>query len=194
MAARMKNLFVTTSALLALLAAGLSAAEDPETWKWNDPKELRLPGLRHETIEGASMKRTVGYCIYLPPQYEQEPERRFPVVFFLHGAGGTESSDAPGFARLVQAEVTAGTIAPVIYVFPQRRQDQRLSRLDECEREDGDAAHPRTAAPYRPRVSHAREIGDARHLRLLDGRGRRAATVAPVSRIVRLGGVAGSGH
>jgi enterochelin esterase-like enzyme len=91
--------------------------EDPATWKWNDPKELKIPGLRHETIESASMKRTVGYCIYLPPQYEKEPERRFPVVFFLHGAGGTESSDA-GFAGLVHKDVTEGTIPPGIYVFP----------------------------------------------------------------------------
>ena len=113
----LKNPGCTALALLPLLAIGLCAAEDPETWKWNDPKELKMPGLRHETIESASMKRTVGYCIYLPPHYEQEPERRFPVVYFLHGAGGTESSDAPGFARLVHAEVTAGTIAPVIYIF-----------------------------------------------------------------------------
>ena len=63
------------------------------------------------------MKRSVGYNIYLPPQYENEPTRRFPVVFFLHGAGGTESSDA-GLAYTVHAEVKAGTIAPVIYVFP----------------------------------------------------------------------------
>jgi len=114
----MKNSFAAMLGALALLTTTLFAAEDPESWKWNDPMELNIPGLRHETIESASMKRAVGYCIYLPPQYEKEPERRFPVVFFLHGAGGTESSDAPGFARLVHVEVTAGTIAPVIYVFP----------------------------------------------------------------------------
>jgi endo-1,4-beta-xylanase len=63
------------------------------------------------------MKRTVGYNIYLPPQYEQEPSRRFPVVYYLHGSTGTESSDA-GLARHVHAEIVAGRIAPVIYVFP----------------------------------------------------------------------------
>ena len=94
----LENPGCTALVLLSLLATSLSAAEDPEIWKWNDPKELNIPGLPHETIESASMKRTVGYCICLPPQYEKEAERRFPVVFFLHGAGGTESSDA-GFAR-----------------------------------------------------------------------------------------------
>jgi enterochelin esterase-like enzyme len=90
---------------------------DPTTWKWNDPKDLNIPGMHHGTIESASMKRTVGFNIYLPPQYEQEPARRFPVVYFLHGSTGTESSDA-GFARYVHAEVVAGSIDPVIYVFP----------------------------------------------------------------------------
>jgi len=63
------------------------------------------------------MNRTVGYQIYLPPQYESEPDRRFPVVYFLHGAGGNESSDA-GLSARVAAEITAGRIQPVIYVFP----------------------------------------------------------------------------
>jgi len=63
------------------------------------------------------MKRTVGFSIYLPPQYEKEPNRRFPVVYFLHGATGTESSDT-GLARYVDAAIASGRIAPVIYVFP----------------------------------------------------------------------------
>lgn len=96
----------------------LSGAEsDPSEWKWNDPRDLGISGLKHESFESASMDRTVGYQIYLPPQYEAETERRFPVVYFLHGAGGTESSDA-GLAARVNAEIKAGRIAPVIYVFP----------------------------------------------------------------------------
>jgi enterochelin esterase-like enzyme len=39
------------------------------------------------------------------------------VVYFLHGSTGTEGSDA-GLARYVDAAISAGRIAPVIYVFP----------------------------------------------------------------------------
>lgn len=92
-------------------------AADTEAWKWNDPKDLGIPGLHHVTLESASMNRTVGFNIYLPPHYVSESDRRFPVVFFLHGAGGTESSDA-GLAHHVHAEIVAGRIPPVIYVFP----------------------------------------------------------------------------
>jgi enterochelin esterase-like enzyme len=91
--------------------------KDPDTWRWNDPRDLGIPGLRHGTIESASMRRTVGFNIYLPPQYEKEPGRRFQVVYYLHGATGTESSDA-GLARNVDAAISSGRIAPVIYVFP----------------------------------------------------------------------------
>jgi enterochelin esterase-like enzyme len=119
--------FLKPAAMLALLwllllpvakAADVAPEEtDPNTWKWNDPQDLKIPGMHHGTIESASMKRTVGFNIYLPPQYEKEPARRFPVVYFLHGSTGTESSDA-GLARYVDAEIAAGRIGPVIYVFP----------------------------------------------------------------------------
>jgi enterochelin esterase-like enzyme len=103
--------------IAAIAADGARKVSDPNTWKWNDPRDLKIPGMQHGTIESASMKRTVGFNIYLPPQYEQEPGRRFPVVYYLHGSTGTESSDA-GFARYVHAEIVAGSIDPVIYVFP----------------------------------------------------------------------------
>jgi len=105
-------------AALAIVAAGMAeAASDPDSWTWNDPREFTIPGLQHQTFESEAMKRTVGFCIYRPPQYEREPERRFPVAYFLHGSGGTESSDA-GLAGNVHAAVAAGIIPPIIYVFP----------------------------------------------------------------------------
>jgi endo-1,4-beta-xylanase len=105
----------------AMVLGRASAADpdpkDPDTWRWNDPRDLGIPGLQHGTIESAAMRRTVGFNIYLPPQYEKEPSRRFPVVYFLHGSTGTESSDA-GLARYVDPEISTARIAPVIYVFP----------------------------------------------------------------------------
>jgi enterochelin esterase-like enzyme len=102
---------------IAKEADGAPEMTDPNTWKWNDPQDLKISGMHHCIIESASMKRTVGFNIYLPPQYEKEPARRFPVVYFLHGSTGTESSDA-GLARYVHAEIVAGSIDPVIYIFP----------------------------------------------------------------------------
>lgn len=48
-------------------------------------------GVTHHTFLSGSMKRDVGYCIYLPPGYEKDTERRYPVIYHLHGAGGNET-------------------------------------------------------------------------------------------------------
>ena len=115
---------VTATWLMFLLAQyccavwTTSAAEqNPENWKWNNPKNLNIEGLAHQTFECISMNRVVGFQIYLPPQYASQGNRRFPVVYFLHGAGGNESSDA-GLSARVRSEILAKKIEPTIYVFP----------------------------------------------------------------------------
>src|SRR5690606_31552502 len=41
-----------------------------------------------------------------------------PVIYFLHGMGGSEASDAAGFSSRVAAAIERGDIPPVICVFP----------------------------------------------------------------------------
>lgn len=86
--------------------------------KWNNPDGPAVSGMTHGVIKSPSMGRDVGYNVWLPPQYNTENSKRFPVVYFLHGAGGNENSDAGGFSGMVQREITAGKIPPVICVFP----------------------------------------------------------------------------
>lgn len=38
------------------------------------------------------LKRAVRYCVFLPPSYDVEKTRRFPVLYFLHGLGDNEQS------------------------------------------------------------------------------------------------------
>lgn len=63
------------------------------------------------------MNREVGYGLFLPPQYEENPQRRFPVVYYLHGGRpGSESRSiylAPYLYEAMKNEETQ----PVIYVF-----------------------------------------------------------------------------
>jgi len=68
-------------------------------------------------FHSAAMDLDVGYNVFLPMGYA-DSKRKYPVVYFLHGAGGTESSDAGGFSGLIQKEVDAGKCPPVICVFP----------------------------------------------------------------------------
>lgn len=58
----------------------------------------------------------VSYHVYLPAQYAREPQRRFPVVYWLHGSGG----GVGGIPRLVQhvdAAIAAGQVQPFIVIF-----------------------------------------------------------------------------
>lgn len=36
------------------------------------------------------MRREVPYCVLLPPSYDKQKDRRYPVLYFLHGLGGNE--------------------------------------------------------------------------------------------------------
>lgn len=42
--------------------------------------------LLDEKLE-TSVKETLKYYLYYPPEYELEPEKKFPVLLFLHGGG-----------------------------------------------------------------------------------------------------------
>jgi enterochelin esterase-like enzyme len=59
------------------------------------------------------------YRVYLPPDYQRSPQKRYPVLYMLHGAGGnyTEWTDSflPEQADRLMA---AGEIPPMIVVMP----------------------------------------------------------------------------
>jgi S-formylglutathione hydrolase FrmB len=53
-------------------------------------------GFAEERVQCGSLPSTilphpVGYCALLPPGYDAQPAKKFPVVYFLHGLGGDQS-------------------------------------------------------------------------------------------------------
>jgi len=64
------------------------------------------------------MGHDVGYVVWTPPGYDAKAERRYPVIYFLHGAGGNESADAAGFSGQVAAAIAKGILPEVLCVFP----------------------------------------------------------------------------
>jgi len=103
--------------LAFLLAAAAAAAQErPREVKWNNPDGPKLAGVTHGSFRSPSMDVEVGYNVYLPPAYAGSA--RFPVIYFLHGAGGNENSDAGGFSGLVAKLAEEKKIPPAICVFP----------------------------------------------------------------------------
>ena len=44
------------------------------------------------TVPSTTLKRSVRYCALLPPSYDTDKTRRFPVLYYLHGLGDNEQS------------------------------------------------------------------------------------------------------
>jgi S-formylglutathione hydrolase FrmB len=91
---------------LSLFAAALLAATPAEA-----------------TIIKASMfspsnDRDIQFRVYTPPGYNAKSATRYPVVFSLHGEGGTPSQRAANYAPTLDQEINNGTIMPMIWVFP----------------------------------------------------------------------------
>jgi poly(3-hydroxybutyrate) depolymerase len=78
--------------------------------------EIKAPGVSFHTFESVAAKTTVSYHVYVPPAYDREPERRFPVVYWLHGSGG----GLPGIPKVAAhfaAAIEAGKTPPCLVVF-----------------------------------------------------------------------------
>jgi enterochelin esterase-like enzyme len=105
--------------LHAQQAKAKSKANQANTYDmWVTSPVPQLPaGVTHHTFTSASMKREVGYCIYLPPGYEKDEDRRYPVICHLHGAGGNETRSVYS-ATVLHEGILAGKLPEIIMVFP----------------------------------------------------------------------------
>ena len=95
-----------------------SAPNNADTVWVNEPKPGSLPaGMSHHTYFSKSMNHDVGYCIYLPPGYEKDQNKRYPVIYNLHGAGGNELHGQQS-AEVLQEGILAGKWPAMILVMP----------------------------------------------------------------------------
>jgi enterochelin esterase-like enzyme len=77
----------------------------------------RAPRVESHTFESNAAKANVSYHLYTPEIYDSEKERRFPVLYWLHGSGGGRAGIAPVSAWFVAA-IREGKIPPMLVVFP----------------------------------------------------------------------------
>jgi endo-1,4-beta-xylanase len=83
---------------------------------WVDPDDFEIAGTRYKTFPSMTAGSDVSYLIYLPPSYVAEPTRRFPVVYWLHRADGSQRTGAP-FVALVDRAIRAGSLKPLMIVL-----------------------------------------------------------------------------
>src|SRR6478736_2919526 len=73
-----------------------------KTWPepvWVDPNQSDSNGARYHTFASKTIGGEVSYHIYLPPQYDEQHSRRFPVIYWLHGLGGNQRGGTGTFGK-----------------------------------------------------------------------------------------------
>jgi enterochelin esterase-like enzyme len=101
-------------------AASEAAPETPEDEEdaplWVTPA-VKSPRVEHRVFDSASTGTKVSYHIYTPVIYDKEKDRRFPVLYWLHGSGGGLEG-IPYLARYFDTAIRTGRTLPMIVVFP----------------------------------------------------------------------------
>jgi enterochelin esterase-like enzyme len=114
--------WVPRASLLAVAAVAVGAAPSvpaaPRTappLQWLTPA-VDAPRVSYHGFESRAAGTRVSYHLYTPAAHARDPERRFPVVYWLHGSGGGVQG-IPQLARLVDEAIEAGRVPPFLVVF-----------------------------------------------------------------------------
>ena len=69
------------------------------------------------TLNGMQQRRM---SVYLPAEYDSNPDKRYPVLYLLHGSGGDENSwlDMGRLAQIMDNMLAEGKCLPMIVVMP----------------------------------------------------------------------------
>jgi len=91
----------------------------------NPPRFDQVQDVPHGTLQIRSYmstpyKKQRDLYVYLPPQYDREPSRRFPVLYLRHGNGDDEAAwTIEGRAGVILENLIAeGKAVPMIIVMP----------------------------------------------------------------------------
>src|SRR4051794_4322852 len=112
------------AALCVVLSGQARAADDGASDK-ADPR----PGQHAHTFEfKGNQPMTLGYLLYLPPEYGKDPKKTWPVILFLHGSG--EKGDGKSEINKVKLHGPPKVVEhkkdfPFIVISPQCPTDQR---------------------------------------------------------------------
>ncbi len=71
-------------------------------------------------IESALLSSPLTYQVYTPPCYQSDPDRRYPVLYLLHGYGYSEDQWIRlGVVDFADRLIASGDIQPLLIVLPQ---------------------------------------------------------------------------
>lgn len=81
---------------------------------WVNPPEVLPPNTKHGTFNSPSMGFEVGYSIYVPDSSEVRTSP-YPVVYWLHGRGGSEAHVQP--IPVLHSAIEQNRVEPIVLVI-----------------------------------------------------------------------------
>ena len=102
--------------LAATCSAAVLLAQNPVIGPWVDPVKDEPSGTHYKTFHSAIIDAEVSYLVWLPPDYEASPGKRYPVIYWLHGGGGTQRNGA-FFVQIYEAAMKRGVAPPAIVML-----------------------------------------------------------------------------
>lgn len=99
------------------------SAEARPAARWLEPKRDEPAGTRYQTFFSPAVQQHVSYQAYFPPGYDTDLERRYPVVYWLHGLNGDQWRGVPFTAQLDLA-IKAGLAPAMIVILANGMRDR----------------------------------------------------------------------
>ncbi|HWS28265.1 MAG TPA: alpha/beta hydrolase-fold protein [Xanthomonadales bacterium] len=101
-------------ALVLCTMPGLAlAGSAPPVWV---TAPVNAPNVSQQVFVSQAVGAPVSYHVYLPDAYAEHPQRRFPVLYWLHGSDSVTAGIAQ-VSAIFDAAIAAGHIPPLILVF-----------------------------------------------------------------------------
>ncbi len=80
--------------------------------------------IENQQIETELLPEPLVFRVYLPPCYDQQPERAYPVLYLLHGQTYTDDQwDRLGVDEIADRLIAIGEIPPFMIVMPLEQDD-----------------------------------------------------------------------
>jgi S-formylglutathione hydrolase FrmB len=99
---------------LFLLVTGL-CAQQKHVWVL---PEADAPRLQRVLFDSKAAGEPVSCYVFTPESYDAAKEQRFPVLYWLHGSGGSSPASAAQVVQRYGEAMLTGKIPPMIMVFP----------------------------------------------------------------------------
>lgn len=107
--------FLSLPAVLMLTPLAALHAQEPSRWVL---PETDAPGMQRVLFDSEEAGGKVSCYVFTPGSDDAKAGKGFPVLYWLHGSGGSSPTAAAEISRRYANAMREGSIPPMILVFP----------------------------------------------------------------------------